>query len=88
MTTTPRQSCIARAAELGVKLTTGGGRHFEVVADAPEGMVFVASGLHSQVSATCDDEPAAKAWSDALERMSGGIERCEDPDCEYCHPEA
>jgi predicted secreted Zn-dependent protease len=27
------------------------------------------------------------AIQDALERMSYGLEACDDPECDYCHPE-
>ena len=55
-------------------------------AEAPEGMVWSASGTHELVSSGYAGKGDRKVIEDDLrERIRGGVEPCDDPDCEWCH---
>ena len=61
--------------------------------DAPDGFRWAASGVHalcvSFVDANDDTSPALQtdAIDDALERVAYGLEPCDDPECDICHPD-
>jgi len=59
----------------------------EVLVDAPAGYVFRSSGVHQLVCAGADGTPLSDLYADAFERVSLGIEPCDDPECDVCHPE-
>jgi hypothetical protein len=64
--------------------------------DAPIGKRWSCDGIHAlcvtwhvghnTIRPTWPEEKTA-AIQDALERMSYGLEACDDPECDYCHPE-
>jgi hypothetical protein len=66
--------------------------------EAPAGMVWAASSTHALKvdwgtpgdSYGGDGDPAIKrdAILDAIERMAEGLADCDEPDCDFCHPEA
>lgn len=73
-----------RAAELGCE--------FEVLRRAPkldcqvwapEGKRFEL-GLHTLVGHQLPGRPLEQVFADMLERMSNGVEDCDDPNCDTC----
>lgn len=74
---TKKQRALHEAAKLNLAIfrSYDNPRLFHV--DAPYGFVF-SEGLHYMV---CD------SWEDILTRISDGIEKCEDTECDVCHPE-
>lgn len=58
--------------------------------DAPAGKVWETTGdVHMLTVWWRTDEPGFRdnAIADALERMELGLTDCDDPECDYCHPE-
>ncbi len=73
---TPKQKVIAMATKLGATIYKNQKHdHFTVEVDSPGGKKFIGSGTHMMV---CFD------WADALDRMSYGLETCEDDPCDIC----
>jgi hypothetical protein len=81
----------ALAKDLGATVTINRDRfdlEHEVTADAPDGCVWSGSAVHQLVCGGSEGEPLAGILADLLDRMCAGVERCEDPACEVCHPDA
>lgn len=74
-----------RAKELGAKVEVEVNGDFrEVLITAPDGMRWEIE-LHQFVDSVHKDWP--NDYDDMLERMSRGPEICDDPHCEWCHPD-
>lgn len=56
----------------------------ELRVTAPDGMRWAVE-LHQFVD--CTNAPWEPDFDDMLDRMSKGPEVCDDPECEWCHPE-
>ena len=73
-----------RAKELKAEITFDKSCGYrDVMVDAPKGYKFVTAGLHCIVD-NCADE-WSNDFDDILNRMSGGVEPCEDPECDICN---
>lgn len=83
---TIKQRVLARVAELNgeIEIRKGNGP-FEIIIDAPDGYLFAGDGLHCLVHSQWDTDPTGPLWQDALNRMSYGLEPCDDPDCDVCN---
>ena len=81
---TPRQKATRLIKQHGAILTDDGDT---ISIEAPAGHVWAGDSLHEMVASKWDDETKADLWADLAERMELGIEKCEDPDCEWCHGE-
>lgn len=72
---------------LGATLTTeSSGRSWVIKLEAPAGYVWFDGGIH-ELCGSCYLGNAAwrkDAIADMAERVSMGIERCQDPECEWC----
>lgn len=72
------------ASAAGITINTGGGRHFEVMLDAPEGYRF-GSGVHQLVTAGWDRMTPIDVWQavvDDLKEHASTLEHCpSDCDC-------
>lgn len=57
--------------------------------EAPAGKVWAGSSTHVLRVEWLkgDDAYRIAAVTDALERTEEGLADCDDPDCDYCHPE-
>jgi hypothetical protein len=90
-TLTPsRASVRLRAAQLGALVhfhVDREGLEHEITIDAPDGYIWTASAVHQLVQCGADGTPMDALAADALERMAYGLERCDDPDCDICHPD-
>lgn len=74
-----------RAAELGaIVVDDKSGTTHECTVEAPAGYRWEAE-LHMLVD--CANQPWKPDYADLLDRMSRGVELCDDPHCEWCHPE-
>jgi hypothetical protein len=90
MATPTRRTLNATARRLGAVLDyrhDREGLEHEVVADAPAGSVWRDSGVHQLVCAGADGTPWAALHADLAERMAFGVEPCDDPTCDVCHPD-
>ena len=86
--TTPKQKVLALVKELDAEIEIrNGDGPFEIIIDAPDGFIWSGDGLHCLVHSQWDDQPTTELWQDAFSRMSNGLEKCNEPDCDYCHPE-
>ena len=62
-----------------------------IIIDAPDKHIFSNNGCHffasytAMVESIWDDDVKADLWVDILDRLSYGIEDCNDPDCEWCN---
>jgi hypothetical protein len=85
MAKTARTRGLALAKKLGATVIRD--HHTEVEVEAPHGYCWSADpGVHSLVSSECESSDTWEIlWQDMLERMEYGIEKCGDPDCEWCH---
>ena len=79
---TTRQKVFAIAKQLGV--TIDDSMYHEVKCEAPHGTIWACSLVHEIVCTKDTKEPMSVIWNDLLERMSYGIEKCEDDNCEWC----
>jgi hypothetical protein len=52
--------------------------------DSPVGKVFKATGTHTITDSW--HRGFKPDYADIFERMSDGLEDCEDPECDNCHP--
>jgi hypothetical protein len=86
----------AAAARLGATVENHcGPRTACYMVDAPAGKVWVCSGdIHCLVlewrgtsARPTWPEEKQDAIADAIDRISRGLTDCDDPDCDYCHPE-
>jgi hypothetical protein len=78
------------AAEYGGKVVCeSSGKWCNWQVEAPAGKRWAAAGLHAlKVEWLRGDRKFEdQAIRDAVERMSCGLEDCDDADCDYCHPE-
>ncbi len=76
-------------ATLDDQSVTGGGRKLrQFTVDAPTGKVWACDGIHGIFLTWYDGEDDGhwrdEVIRDALERMSRGLDDCEDPDCDVC----
>lgn len=63
---------------------------YSFLVDCPKGKVFKGEGLHTLVGHfmnTSGQSWKAEVYADAIQRMSMGLEDCDDPECDYCHGE-
>jgi hypothetical protein len=90
-----KQKVLALVEQLGAEIEyykTPAGR-FEIIIDAPAGMIWWSDGLHCLVHSQWDAEtksgrqPTEELWRDALDRIKLGLTKCEAVDCDYCAPE-
>ncbi len=84
---TPKASVLELAQKLGVAIVYGGrGDHFEVTAEAPEGMVWAVTGdIHEIVSCADIMQPSSRdVWVNMLGDMLEGLTVCTIPGCEWC----
>lgn len=86
-----RTTELRRAAKKAGATVEGGlnGRWYVYNVEAPAGKVWAASSthaLHVEWRAG-EDDYREESITDALERMEEGVADCDDPDCDYCHPE-
>lgn len=69
---------------------TGAPVAFSIMLDAPEGKVFCSSGCHCDASIRGDDGTTRTDWAQALRALRAivelGVEDCDDPACDICHP--
>ena len=71
------------------------GRHGSYKRDAPDGQRWSCSAVHALALCWWANEDGSPTWpsekqdaiTDAIERISDGVETCDDPDCGYCRPE-
>jgi hypothetical protein len=56
----------------------------EITIDAPDGTVWSCSQIHQIVACGADGTPWETLYADVFERMSYGLETCEEPDCDVC----
>lgn len=90
MTTIAKVRAAAKKLGASVEWTPGNvrlGQDGILLVQAPEGFRW-AEGLHEFVgSCDCDCRDKAGMCNDMLGRMESGVEKCPDPECEWCHPE-
>lgn len=63
---------------------------FDLNVDAPAGKVFRENGCHcisESFSNNCNQSWKAEAYQTAADRVLMGLDDCEDPECDICHPE-
>ena len=75
------------AAKLGVDLVVAKSEEYvEATVEAPAGQVWSCCRAHELVSTADVDhkDGIADLWIDLADRMSHGVEPCEDPNCEWC----
>lgn len=72
---TNKQKALAKAKELNIAIFRTKDRVQEFQVDAPRGYKFVLTELHYMI---------CFGWDDIAERISGGIEKCEEHDCDVC----
>lgn len=53
------------------------------IIDAPKGKIFTANNAHC-IAVVPRSGEYKECWKDAMDRLSYGIEKCEDPHCELC----
>ena len=87
---TTRKRFIEKVKELGCTFEEdemGDSRCITV--DAPKGYVFVENGSHCLVETFTHITFSfkEKAYTELLNQMNYGLEPCEDPECDICHPE-
>lgn len=87
---------LAAAHGIEVDYTPGGvGRGFDktaypyhIMLDAPAGKIFSSTGLHCDGSIQGSEGTTKTDWKEAVsnlkELIAGGIEACQDPDCDVC----
>jgi hypothetical protein len=65
------------------------GRWYSYNVEAPAGQVWGASSTHAlRVEwRVGEDDYREESITDALERMEEGLAECDEPECDYCHPE-
>lgn len=84
---TPKQKCVAIATGYGATVEREDiGHHITINIDLPVGKVWRSNSLHT-VNCQTTIGFSVQAWNDLLEDMSMGVEDCEDPLCDICHPE-
>jgi hypothetical protein len=77
----PKEECYRLAREMGVEIDEGCGDAW-----APKGYVFSGSGTHSVVFEANDVfGRIGLDWWGLLKDLRAGLEKCDDPECEYCH---
>ena len=81
----------AKAERLGATVEGGPvGRWYRYNIDSPAGKVWTCTGdTHCLVVEWLNGDEAFRnnAITDALERMEMGLSDCDNPECDYCHPE-
>jgi len=80
----------SEASRLGAILEGGPiGRWVRYNVEAPAGKVWAGSGTHVLLVEWRNGDAVyrAEAIEDALERMADEVVACDDPECDYCHPE-
>lgn len=84
-----KKTAAALGAEIMVRCCGG---MTMVYADAPKGQVFSCSGIHALITSWWGS-PSRPTWPDERregledlnERMTSGVEPCNDPECDICH---
>jgi hypothetical protein len=75
----------ARCSELGCTMTVEEhGDSVRLGVEAPAGLRFSVE-MHEMVDWTY--KPWHPDYADMLDRLSAGVEPCDDPECEWCHPD-
>ena len=85
-----QQTLTALARKLGARLSVHRDREnleHEITADAPDGKVWTAAGVHQLVCSGADGTTMDELREDMYERMQYGTEPCADTDCDVCHLE-
>lgn len=64
------------------------GRQFSVLVDSPRGKVWKSKQCHVIYESTVGDraEWRSQICAEAIEAMQDGLDDCEDPECDHCHP--
>ena len=57
------------------------GDRVDVEVEAPKGFHFEGEGLHCLVGSQWDGQSASDVYDDLLDRMSGGLSRCDNGGC-------
>lgn len=60
------------------------GTSHELTVDAPDGRVWMATGLHTLLYSTWLS-PVSELYAQALEEIAQGTTACDDTDCEMCN---
>lgn len=72
------------AAEMGATLTVA---NDEVNVAAPDGYTWAsAPDTHELINAPWDDQRPAEMWTEALDRMTPGLQPCTETACDWCRP--
>lgn len=76
-----RRKVFALAKKLGarVDINCEGRGYLDVEVTSPRGFCWSGSGLHCLVGSQWPNERAEEVWKDLFERMSDGVETCDDP---------
>jgi hypothetical protein len=87
---TTRKQFVEKVKELGCTFEEdemGDSRCITV--DAPKGYVFTIRGCHCLVEPFTHISYSfkSKCYDNLMEDLSYGVELCEDPECDICHPE-
>jgi hypothetical protein len=81
---TARQEVISLSSELNSTLDDS--MYDEIKCEAPKGKIWACSLVHEIISAKeKTEDPRCELWDDMLDRMSYGVEDCEDVECEWCN---
>lgn len=60
-----------------------------LVIDAPKGKVFACMNSHCLLQPLVDEfnpKPRSEAYAAIIEDLNYGLEDCDDPECDICHP--
>ena len=82
MTTLASVKKAARAIGARVEDDRAGYTH-ECRVEAPRGMIWSCADIHELISAAY--RPWKPDYQDLLDRMAYGVEKCDDPECDWCH---
>lgn len=78
----------ALAKKLGAEVeNNSNGEQYVYDILAPKGKIWSCNLIHCLVGNCFKGDPKwyEEVWKDLYERMSYGLEECDDPDCEWCH---
>lgn len=89
---TTRKQVLVQIEKMGCTLDELGSDSEHLVIDAPKGKIFACNaGTHCLVEWLVDEFNPNLTRSDAyreiMNDLSYGLEPCEDPECDICHPE-
>ena len=84
--TSPRQQCLDLIAEYDAEFEEyGHNRQLIAGAYTPTGIVWAATQCHTLAVQFLTNR--SEGWASLLDDLLAGVEACDDPDCETCHPE-